>query len=74
MGPPARLPVDGRALDAAERAFTAAAGEAEEPYEPSVGRAASLSANVPARIAVDRALLAGLRGDAEGTTAFVERA
>jgi LuxR family transcriptional regulator, maltose regulon positive regulatory protein len=61
-------------LDAAERAFTAAAGEAEEPYEPSVGRAASLSANIPARIAVDRAFLAGLRGDAEGTTAFVERA
>ena len=74
MGPPARLPVDGRALDAAEPAFTAAAGEAEEPYEPSVGRAASLSANILARIAVDRALLAGLRGDAEGTTVFVERA
>jgi LuxR family maltose regulon positive regulatory protein len=62
------------ALDAAERAFTAAAGTAEEPYQPSVGRAASLLGNIPARIAVDRAFLAGLRGDAEGTTAFVERA
>jgi LuxR family transcriptional regulator, maltose regulon positive regulatory protein len=62
------------ALDAAERAFTAAAGEAEEPYEPSIGRPASLLANIPARIAVDRAFLAGLRGDAEATTAFVERA
>src|SRR5215218_7742344 len=62
------------ALDAAERAFTAAAGEAEEPYEPSVGRAARMLANIPARIAIDRAFLAGLRGDAEGTTAFVERA
>jgi LuxR family maltose regulon positive regulatory protein len=62
------------ALDAAERAFTAAAGTAGEPYQPSVGRAASLLGNIPARIAVDRAFLAGLRGDAEGTTAFVERA
>jgi LuxR family transcriptional regulator, maltose regulon positive regulatory protein len=43
-------------------------------HSQSVGRAASLSANVLARIAVDRAFLAGLRGDAEGTTAFVERA
>jgi tetratricopeptide (TPR) repeat protein len=31
-------------------------------------------ANIPARIAIDRAFLAGLRGDAEGATAFVERA
>ena len=58
-------------LDAAERAFAAAA---DEPFEPSVGRAASLLANVPAAIAVDRAWLAYLRGDAEGTVAFASRA
>jgi len=58
-------------LDAAERAFAAAA---DEPYEPSVGRAASLSANLPAAIALDRALLAELRGDAEATTVFATRA
>jgi LuxR family transcriptional regulator, maltose regulon positive regulatory protein len=61
-------------LDAAERAVTAAASGAEEPYEPSVGRAASLSTNIRARIALDRAFLAELRGDAEGATAFLERA
>jgi LuxR family maltose regulon positive regulatory protein len=61
-------------LDAAERAFAAAAGEDEEPYEPSIGRAVSLSANIPAAIALGRAWLAELLGDAEGTTAFVERA
>jgi len=58
-------------LDAAERAFAAAA---DEPFEPSVGRAASLLANLPAAIAVDRAWLAYLRGDAEGTVAFASRA
>ncbi len=51
-------------LDAAEGA-SAAVGE--EPFEPSVGRAASLLANVPAAIALDRAYLASLRGDAEAT-------
>jgi LuxR family transcriptional regulator, maltose regulon positive regulatory protein len=58
-------------LDAAERAFAEAA---DEPYEPSVGRAASLVANVPAAIALDCAYLAELRGDAEGTIAFAQRA
>jgi len=58
-------------LDAAERAFAVAA---DEPFEPSVGRAASLLANLPAAIAVDRAWLAYLRGDAEGTVAFASRA
>jgi LuxR family transcriptional regulator, maltose regulon positive regulatory protein len=61
-------------LDAAERAFAVAAAEAEEPYEPSVGRAASLLANIPAIIALERAWLAELRGDPEATTAFAERA
>ena len=36
-------------LDAAERA---SAGAAEEPFEPTVGRAASMLVNVPALIAL----------------------
>src|SRR5215207_9524361 len=58
-------------LDAAERAF---AVTGEEPYEPAVGRAASLLANVPAMIALYRAALAAFRGDTEGTSAFASRA
>ena len=54
-----------RAADAAERAF---AGAAEEPFEPTVGNAASLLANVPAHIALDRSYVAQLRGDAERTS------
>ncbi len=60
-----------RAADAAERAF---AGAAEEPFEPTVGNAASLLANVPAHIALDRSYVAQLRGDAERTAAFASRA
>src|SRR5215469_4669785 len=45
----------------AERAFAAAG---DEPHEPSVGRALSVLANVPASMAFLRAVLAGLRGDA----------
>jgi LuxR family transcriptional regulator, maltose regulon positive regulatory protein len=48
----------------------ASAAVAEEPYEPSAGRAVSLVANVPAAIAVARALLARLYGDAERTAEF----
>src|SRR6266487_2820341 len=55
----------------AERAFAAVA---DEPYEPSVGRAASLVANVPAAIALDRAAVAHFRGDAEQTIALARRA
>jgi LuxR family transcriptional regulator, maltose regulon positive regulatory protein len=58
-------------LEDAERAL-AASGDA--PYEPSVGRAASLVANAPASIALMRADLARRRGDAESTTAFGQRA
>ena len=47
---------------------------AGEPYEPSAGRAASLLANVPATIALDRAYLAELRGDAEQAIAYSSRA
>jgi LuxR family transcriptional regulator, maltose regulon positive regulatory protein len=58
-------------LDAAERAF---ADAADEPFEPSVGRAASLLANVSAAIAHDHAFVAYLRGDAEATAAFASQA
>ena len=58
-------------LGAAERA---AAGAAGEPFEPTVGRAASMLVNVPAYIAVDRSYLAQLRGDAESTAAFAAQA
>src|SRR6266542_6582917 len=61
-------------LDAAERAWAGGAGEADEPYEPSVGRAASLVANVPAMIALYRAYVAALRGDADRAITFGQRA
>ncbi|HEY1640710.1 MAG TPA: LuxR C-terminal-related transcriptional regulator [Streptosporangiaceae bacterium] len=58
-------------LDAAERAAAEqAAGEAGEPFTPTVGRAASMLANVPALIALDRSYLAQFRDDTEGTAAF----
>ena len=60
-----------RLLDAAERAF---ANAGDEPYEPAVGRSASLVANIPAAIARLRAGSAHLRGDAEETIAFARRA
>jgi len=58
-------------LEDAERALAAAT---EEGFEPSVGRAASLVANVPAAVAVLRARLARLRGDPEGTLAYGRQA
>ncbi|HEV3498451.1 MAG TPA: LuxR C-terminal-related transcriptional regulator, partial [Actinomycetes bacterium] len=58
-------------LEAAERA---AAQAADEPYEPSVGRAASTMANLPAAIALQRAGLAHLRGDADQMLASARRA
>jgi LuxR family maltose regulon positive regulatory protein len=61
-------------LDAAERALAGAAGAADEPYEPSVGRAASLVTNVPATIAIGRAFLAELRGDADREITFAHQA
>ena len=59
-------------LDAAERGVADA--DAEEPYEPSVGRAASVLANLPGAIALQRAGLANLRGDAEQMRASATRA
>jgi LuxR family maltose regulon positive regulatory protein len=61
----------GAPLDAAEQAF---ADAATEPFEPSVGEAASLLANVPAAIGLARAYLAALHGDAEDTAASASRA
>ena len=58
-------------LDAAEQAY---AGAAEEPFEPTVGRAGSMLVNVPALIAIHRGFLAQLRGDAEATVAFASQA
>jgi LuxR family maltose regulon positive regulatory protein len=59
-------------LDAAERSLAGAA--ADEPFEPSAGRARSLLANVPATIALERAFLAELRGDAGQELAFGRQA
>jgi ATP/maltotriose-dependent transcriptional regulator MalT len=58
-------------LEAAERALAEAA---DEPFDPSVGAAASLLANVPATIALGRAYLAELRGDADLMAAFASQA
>jgi LuxR family maltose regulon positive regulatory protein len=58
-------------LKAAERGVAEAA---EERYEPSVGRAASTMANLPAAIALQRAGLAHLRGDAEQMATSAGRA
>jgi LuxR family maltose regulon positive regulatory protein len=59
-------------LEAAERALAGAAGE--EQFEPSVGRAGSLLTNVRATVALERAYLAELHGDAERQIAFGRRA
>ena len=61
----------GPLLDAAESAFTDAA---DEPFEPSAGKGASLLVNVPAAIPLGRASLAQLHGDADGTAAFASQA
>ena len=58
-------------VDAAERAL---ADAPDEPYEPSVGRAASGLTNVSAAIATERAYLCQLRGDAERTASYAARA
>jgi LuxR family maltose regulon positive regulatory protein len=55
----------------AERAF---ATTGDEPYEPSVGRASSVLANVAATIALLRADLARLRGDADRAVMLARQA
>ena len=57
-------------IDAAERA---AAGAAEEPFEPTIGRPGACSVNVPALIALCQAYLAQFRGDAEATAVLASR-
>ena len=58
-------------LNAAERA----SGDAvDEPFEPTIGRAASMLVNVRALIAIHRAYFAELRNDADGTSAFAAKA
>lgn len=61
-------------LDAAEQAWQDGPEVDDDPFEPSAGRAASLLANVPATIALDRAYLAELRGDAQAAVAFATAA
>jgi LuxR family maltose regulon positive regulatory protein len=58
-------------LAAAERAVVTTG---DEPHEPSVGRALSVLANVPASIAFLHAELARLRGDPEGAAACDQQA
>jgi LuxR family maltose regulon positive regulatory protein len=58
-------------LEDAEQALATAPSE---PYEPSIGKDMSMLANVPAAIALLRAALAALRGDAERTTELVRLA
>src|SRR5262249_55907037 len=53
-------------IEAAERTSAITAGE---QYQPSVGRAASILANIPAVTAIGRADLARLRGDTAGEAA-----
>jgi LuxR family maltose regulon positive regulatory protein len=55
------------ALEAAERAFAVVP---DEPYAPSVGRGRSMLTNVGATIALGRADIAGLHGDAAQTRAL----
>jgi LuxR family transcriptional regulator, maltose regulon positive regulatory protein len=74
----ARLALISGDLEAIEGPLAAAerrvADAAAEPFEPSVGRAASTMANLPAAIALQRAGLAHLRGDAEQTMASARQA
>jgi LuxR family transcriptional regulator, maltose regulon positive regulatory protein len=56
----------------AEHAF--AAGGPFEPFEPSVARELSMSANIPAAIALFRADYARLRGDYDSAFGFAQQA
>jgi LuxR family maltose regulon positive regulatory protein len=59
-------------LDAAERAAERP-GAAEEPFEPTVGRTASVLVNLPALRALCQAYLAQFRGDADATAELAAR-
>jgi LuxR family maltose regulon positive regulatory protein len=69
-----RLEAAASLLADAERALADHRDQPEEPFEPSVGRVVSALANVPAGIALSRAVLARMHGDAERTTAFSRQA
>ena len=58
-------------LDAAEHAPP---GTAEEPFEPTAGRAASMLVNIPVLIALHRSHLALLRGDADAAAPLASAA
>ena len=58
-------------LDDAERGLAIASSES---YEPSIGKEFSMLANVPASIALLRASIVELRGDAERATELVRQA
>ena len=58
-------------LDAAGHA---PAGSADEPFEPTAGRAVSRLVNLPALTTLLRSYLAKLRGDADGMAALASRA
>jgi LuxR family maltose regulon positive regulatory protein len=66
-----RLQVAEPFLEAAEQALATGPSEL---YEPSIGRDMSMLANVPASIALLRAALVALRGDAQRTTELVRQA
>ncbi len=72
------MAVVGGHVEAADIAHEAAQREsadaADEPFEPSAGRAASLVANIPAAITISRAWLAWLHGDADRTAALASQA
>jgi LuxR family maltose regulon positive regulatory protein len=74
----ARLALMSGQLEAIETPLNAAEGRvadaADELYEPSVGRGSSTMANLPAAIALQRAGLAHLRGEAEQTLTYARRA
>jgi LuxR family maltose regulon positive regulatory protein len=59
---------------AAERALASAPEILDEPYEPAGGDPGSLLANVPAALAIGRAHLAELSGDAAATGEYAARA
>jgi LuxR family maltose regulon positive regulatory protein len=61
-------------FNAAERALADASVVLDEPYEPAGGGSSSLLANVPAAMAIGRAHLAELSGDAATTSEFAARA
>ena len=67
-------PPGGGVAAVAERALADSGDQPQEPYEPSVGRAVSLLANLPAAVTLAPAMLARLRGDAERTAEFAQQA